>query len=364
MNYLRHLNGFFERQAGDKRLSSYHISLYLALFRQWNASRFRDRFVISRSEMMELARIGSANTYARCMKELTDWGYIHYKPSSNLHCGSVVSCIRFDTETDLATDTESGTGSRNDTTDRPGESPLPNTDLPSCLKTYTASGTASDPTADTGTSGNTKNVTDGNTATDTGTENDTATDTGADTAGSTCSSGGIENDTAACTAGDTGTASGRKNDIATATVTGKNESAGIKSDTATDTASDTLLINITKNNKQEKNQEKNQKEKAKKENEGIHKNDFEEKTGIPDFSEVASFFSQYSFSENEARQFYARYQSSGWKTGDNQKIVSWQALARKWMTNNTKNNSHERTLNQIGAGRFSVPTDKDYSEPL
>jgi len=186
------------------------------------------------------------------------------------------------------------------------------------------------------------------------TKNDTARNTG--------TSGSIRNDTASSTASDTGITSGLKTDMATGTAIDENDPAGIKSVTGTDTASDTLLINITKNTKQEKNQEKNQKEKR--ENEGIQKNDFEEKMRIPDFSQVASFFSQYHFSENEARRFYARYQSLGWKTGDNQKIVSWQALARKWMTNNIKNNSHERTLNQIGAGRFSVPTDKDYSEPL
>ena len=69
MNYIRHLNGFFERLAEDKRLSSYHISLYFALFQHWNANRFSDQFTISRVEVMHLARIGSANTYARCMKE-------------------------------------------------------------------------------------------------------------------------------------------------------------------------------------------------------------------------------------------------------------------------------------------------------
>ncbi|MGV8137318.1 MAG: hypothetical protein AB2L20_19050 [Mangrovibacterium sp.] len=369
MNYLRHLNGFFERLDQDKRLSSYHISLYLALFRQWNACRFSDRFVVSRAETMELARIGSANTYARCMKELTDWGYIHYNASSNLHCGSTVSCIRFDTETGTAFDIESGTGSINDTADHPGNSPIPNTNLPSDINTDTAAGTASDTTADTGTPGSLKSNTTGNTATDTGTENDTATDTGADAAGNTGTSGGTENDTKASTAGDTGIASGRRYDTATGTGNRENNPAGIKSGTGGDTASDTLLINITNKNKQEENQKKkkNRKEKEKSQNRQSEKNpgaEEKERTEIPDFSKVASYFEQNHFPQIEAQQFYARYLSSGWKTGNNQQIVSWQALARKWMTNNNKNNSHERTFNQIGAGRLSARTDKDYSEPL
>ena len=369
MNYLRHLNEFFERLDQDKRLSSYHISLYLALFRQWNEYRFCDRFVVSRAETMEQARIGSANTYARCMKELTDWGYIHYKASSNLHCGSIVSCIRFDSEIDPASDIKSATGIRNDTADYPGNDPLPNIDLPSGIKTDTAAGTASDTAADTGTPGSLKSDTTGNTATDTGIEHDAANNTGADTTGNTGTSGGTENDTTASTAGDTGIASGRRYDTATGTGNSENNPTGIKSGTGADTASDTLLINITNKNKQEENQKKkkNRKEKEKTQNQQSEKNpkaEEEERTEIPDFSKVASFFEQNHFPQSEAQQFYARYLSAGWKTGNNQQIVSWQALARKWMTNNNKNNSHERTFNQIGAGRLSVATDKNYSEPL
>ena len=63
--------------------------------------------------MMQLSRIGSANTYARCMKEMSDWGYISYTASSNIHSGSRVSCIRFDTTTDIARNTGTDTGIKN-----------------------------------------------------------------------------------------------------------------------------------------------------------------------------------------------------------------------------------------------------------
>ena len=113
MNYVRHLNGFFERLASDSRMSSYHISLYLSLFRVWNQNRFRNPFPISREEMMGLSRIGSVNTYARCIKQLDSWGYIRYSPAANWHRGSQVSCIRFDISEDTAGDTAMSTG--NDT---------------------------------------------------------------------------------------------------------------------------------------------------------------------------------------------------------------------------------------------------------
>ena len=109
MNYIKHLNGFFERVSGDGRLTAYHISLYLALFQLWNLSRFRNPFPISREELMQLSRIGSKNTYARCIKELDQWGYIFYFPNGNLHTGRQVRCTRFDIDTGDGPGTTLGT---------------------------------------------------------------------------------------------------------------------------------------------------------------------------------------------------------------------------------------------------------------
>jgi len=332
MNYIRHLNGFFTRLAGDCQMTSYHISLYLALFQQWNAERFADEFIISRREMMDISRIGSANTYARCMKELAEWGYINYIAASNIHSGSRVSCIKFDTTGDTTSDMTDDTG----------------------IKNSTAADTATDTTADTGTFCSTKNDTAGNIAGNTGTTGD------------------LKNDTGTVTATGSGITSDLKNDTGRSTADQENNSAGIKSDTGTDTASDTLLINNSNRSKQGRKREKeNQKEslfekgknekRERGENSGI---DLEEKPDIPDFSEVAFYFHQNQFPEEEASKFFNHYLSVGWKTGNKVRIQDWQALARKWMINSKKFSSHERQPNQIGAGRFSVPTNKDYSEPL
>lgn len=112
MNYIKHLTGFFERTELDPKMTAYHISLYMALFKLWNLSRFRNPFPISREELMQLSRIGSKNTYARCIKELDRWGYISYFPNGNLHTGRQVSCIRFDVETRDGPCTTFGTGTR------------------------------------------------------------------------------------------------------------------------------------------------------------------------------------------------------------------------------------------------------------
>jgi hypothetical protein len=109
MNYIKHLNGFFKRLDLDERMTAYHISLYMSCFRLWNINRFKNPFPICRFEMMRNSRIGSVNTYARCIKQLHEWGYIKYSPAANMHSGSTICCIRFDIARDTTGDTSSDT---------------------------------------------------------------------------------------------------------------------------------------------------------------------------------------------------------------------------------------------------------------
>ncbi len=332
MNYIRHLNGFFARLAEDKRMSSYHISLYFALFQQWNADRFGEQFVITRTETMYMSRLGSVNTYARCMKELSLWGYIQYIPSSNIHSGSRVSCIRFDTASDTASSTGTDTGIENDT----------------------AGDTGTDTGRNTGTSCNLINDTATDPARNTGIKNDTAGDSGTDTASDTGISSDLKSDTGRNTAGD------------------KIGGAGIKNDTASDTGTDTPFINsLNKNKQEEESVRRNQKfdidENAKKQKRfrTTNSENFpDEKSHVPDLSETEQFFEQNQFPRSEAQKFYAHYQSSGWKTGDQMKILSWQAVARKWMNNTQSFKPDEREPNHVGTSKLSVTVNKDYSEPL
>jgi hypothetical protein len=121
MNYIKHLKGFYQRIEDDEKITPHHISLYMALFQFWNNARFRGQFDINRQELMAMSRIGSPHTYARCIKQLNDWGYIEYSASSNRYSVSKVSCVRFDitsgTTTDIANDTanNTATGTTNST---------------------------------------------------------------------------------------------------------------------------------------------------------------------------------------------------------------------------------------------------------
>jgi hypothetical protein len=97
INYIQHLTGFFEKSAEDERLTAYHQVLYLALFITWNSSKFKNPISIARDEIMKLSKIGSKNTYIKCLKELTLWGFIEYRPTKNHFVGSKVMMYRFDT---------------------------------------------------------------------------------------------------------------------------------------------------------------------------------------------------------------------------------------------------------------------------
>lgn len=81
MNYIKHLNAFFTIIRNDNRLTTSHISLYLALFQYWNFNRFQNPFTVYRENIMQLSKIGSRNTYHKCIRELHLARYIAYHPA-------------------------------------------------------------------------------------------------------------------------------------------------------------------------------------------------------------------------------------------------------------------------------------------
>jgi len=90
MNYIKLLNAAFSTFYFDDRLNPTHISLYMALFQEWNSSRFADEFYVNRRDLMRVAKIGSKSTYHRCVTELDAWSYLSYFPSNNPYKGSKI----------------------------------------------------------------------------------------------------------------------------------------------------------------------------------------------------------------------------------------------------------------------------------
>ena len=95
MNYIHQINAFYEKVHQDDRIRPTHITIYMALFQVWNETRFSDSILINRNEIMQLSKIGSLNTYTKCMKELTEWGYLTYIPSYISYKGSKVVMKEF-----------------------------------------------------------------------------------------------------------------------------------------------------------------------------------------------------------------------------------------------------------------------------
>ena len=104
MNYIKHLSSFYSRLHEHPDLTPHHISLYMAIFQTWNAAHFRSPIHVNREELMRLSRIGSVNTFIRCLKQLDGWKLINYEPSKNINVGSCIRMITFDNRSDNTTD--------------------------------------------------------------------------------------------------------------------------------------------------------------------------------------------------------------------------------------------------------------------
>lgn len=103
MNYVRHLNAFFSFVRSDDRLTCSHVSLYLALFQYWNFNRFQNPFPVYRDNLMKQSKIGSKNTYHKCIKELHESKYIFYHPTTSKFLPVRISLIRLDVQEDQPT---------------------------------------------------------------------------------------------------------------------------------------------------------------------------------------------------------------------------------------------------------------------
>lgn len=99
MNYISQLTAAIDRLSEDIELNPSHVSLYLALFYQWNMNRFKNPISISRSDVMKVSKIGSKSTYHKCLKDLHTKGFLIYHPSHNPLRGSLIDMTIFGTST-------------------------------------------------------------------------------------------------------------------------------------------------------------------------------------------------------------------------------------------------------------------------
>ncbi|MET6998663.1 hypothetical protein [Chitinophaga defluvii] len=88
MEMLKPLSDFFTAIEKDGRVGIAHIGIYAALLQCWKQKDCPSPLVVFSYEIMQLAKIASRDTYFRCVKELSDYGYIRYVPSFKRNQGS------------------------------------------------------------------------------------------------------------------------------------------------------------------------------------------------------------------------------------------------------------------------------------
>jgi hypothetical protein len=80
----------FSQLSNDDRVTVWHVCVYMAIFFRWRENAYRNPVSVTRREIMQLAHIGSIATYHKCIKQLSEFGYLKYLPSYDPSLGSQI----------------------------------------------------------------------------------------------------------------------------------------------------------------------------------------------------------------------------------------------------------------------------------
>jgi len=81
MDRLQPLCDFFDAIENDGRIGSTNICIYAALLNYRAQHGFANPIHVYSHEIMRIAKIASRMTYYKCVRELSDYGYVIYKHS-------------------------------------------------------------------------------------------------------------------------------------------------------------------------------------------------------------------------------------------------------------------------------------------
>jgi len=93
METLKTLSIFFSSIHKDQRIGPFHVSIYSALLHYRALHGFEDPLKVFSHEIMPIAKIASDKTYHKCIRQLFEYGYIHYEPSFKKNQGSKIYLI-------------------------------------------------------------------------------------------------------------------------------------------------------------------------------------------------------------------------------------------------------------------------------
>ncbi|WP_083937860.1 hypothetical protein [Hymenobacter aerophilus] len=83
MNYVQHTRAAHEHLSQQAQARPHHVSLYWALFFEWNAARFPAGLDLDHPATMRAARIGNERTYRAALYDLDSWQLLAYQPSQS-----------------------------------------------------------------------------------------------------------------------------------------------------------------------------------------------------------------------------------------------------------------------------------------
>lgn len=115
MNYIHHLNHFLKKVEESETVCPTHISLYMALFHLWNQHHFQSPIAATRIELMHVSKISSKTTFHKCIKDLVEWKWIEYSPSTSIYRGSSFRLFPFSNSPKNGPANSSSSGTRSNT---------------------------------------------------------------------------------------------------------------------------------------------------------------------------------------------------------------------------------------------------------
>ena len=84
------LQDFMKRYYDDSRITSVHISIYMALLLAYLLHASENPIQIDHEVLMRHAKMNARATYYKSLQDLHEFGYIDYIPSHNVFLGSLV----------------------------------------------------------------------------------------------------------------------------------------------------------------------------------------------------------------------------------------------------------------------------------
>jgi hypothetical protein len=90
MDKSKPLSDFFSAIEQDGRISITHIGIYAALLQYRIENGFVNPIQVFGHEIMRIAKVSAPITYHKCVKELSEYGYINYMPSFKRNQGSKI----------------------------------------------------------------------------------------------------------------------------------------------------------------------------------------------------------------------------------------------------------------------------------